>query len=87
MPNGGVDLWFNNFKSYLEHLSEGDPMYVKPPYDEFPISNVVCINADVKILKALVGNILVDISANKGGGVGALCFLEEVDQIIGMILW
>jgi hypothetical protein len=40
-------------------------------------------NQQVKILKVLVGNILVDISANKAGGIGALCFLEEVDRVCG----
>ena len=46
---------------------------------QFSFSN----NQQVKILKVLVGNILVDSSANKAGGIGALCFLEEVDRVCG----
>ena len=76
VKEGNIDQWFVQVKTVMEKLAnEGEDA-------EYPISNVMCINADVKILKALVGNILVDISVNKMGGIAALCFLEEVDRFI-----
>ncbi|KAE8660503.1 hypothetical protein F3Y22_tig00116951pilonHSYRG00291 [Hibiscus syriacus] len=40
------------------------------------------IQAEVKIIKCLVQNIVVDISFNQLGGLCTLCFLEEVDLLI-----
>ncbi|KAL5698595.1 hypothetical protein ACHQM5_029613 [Ranunculus cassubicifolius] len=36
----------------------------------------------VKLVKCLVENIVVDISFNQLGGLCTLCFLEEVDHLI-----
>ncbi|XP_042505670.1 uncharacterized protein LOC122082274 [Macadamia integrifolia] len=41
------------------------------------------IHADVKLVKCLVQNIVVDISFNQVGGLCTLCFLEEIDNLIG----
>ncbi|KAJ0770228.1 putative polymerase, nucleotidyl transferase domain, Nucleotidyltransferase superfamily [Helianthus annuus] len=39
----------------------------------------------VKIIKCLVENIVVDISFNELGGLCTLCFLEEVDHLISLV--
>ena len=41
------------------------------------------IHAQVKLLKCLVDNIVVDISFNQLGGLFTLNFLEEMDMQIG----
>ncbi|KAL6597496.1 hypothetical protein ACP70R_046936 [Stipagrostis hirtigluma subsp. patula] len=50
---------------------------------EFEVKDVQCINAEVKLVKCLVQNIVVDISFNQFGGLCTLCFLEKVDQVFG----
>ncbi|XP_044950101.1 uncharacterized protein LOC123399781 isoform X4 [Hordeum vulgare subsp. vulgare] len=47
---------------------------------EFEIKDVQYINAEVKLVKCFVQNIVVDISFNQIGGLYTLCFLEQVDQ-------
>lgn len=42
-----------------------------------------CLSIQVKLLKCLVDNIVVDISFNQLGGLCTLNFLEEVDQLVG----
>ncbi|KAH8516935.1 hypothetical protein H0E87_005045 [Populus deltoides] len=49
---------------------------------EFRVKEVQYIQAEVKIIKCLVENIVVDISFNQLGGLCTLCFLEEVDNLI-----
>ncbi|KAL5199140.1 hypothetical protein ABZP36_002652 [Zizania latifolia] len=41
------------------------------------------INAQVKLIKCAIKNIVVDISFNQIGGVSTLCFLELVDREVG----
>ncbi|KAL5197187.1 hypothetical protein ABZP36_000699 [Zizania latifolia] len=41
------------------------------------------INAQVKLIKCIIKNIVVDISFNQIGGVSTLCFLELVDREVG----
>uniref|UniRef100_A0A2P2M8I0 Uncharacterized protein MANES_01G247200 n=2 Tax=Rhizophora mucronata TaxID=61149 RepID=A0A2P2M8I0_RHIMU len=48
----------------------------------FRVKEVQYIQAEVKIIKCLVENIVVDISFNQLGGLCTLCFLEEVDNLI-----
>ncbi|PKA57629.1 DNA polymerase sigma subunit [Apostasia shenzhenica] len=50
---------------------------------EFEIKDVQYIHAEVKLVKCLVQNIVVDISFNQIGGLCTLCFLEQVDRLIG----
>ncbi|CAM0152456.1 unnamed protein product [Urochloa decumbens] len=51
---------------------------------EFEVKDVQYINAaEVKLVKCLVQNIVVDISVNQIGGLCTLCFLEKVDQNFG----
>lgn len=50
---------------------------------EFEVKDVQFIHAEVKLVKCLVQNIVVDISFNQIGGLCTLCFLEQVDRLIG----
>ncbi|XP_030926430.1 uncharacterized protein LOC115953086 isoform X3 [Quercus lobata] len=50
---------------------------------EFVVKDVQMIRAEVKLVKCLVQNIVVDISFNQLGGLCTLCFLEKVDRLIG----
>ncbi|XP_022632068.1 uncharacterized protein LOC106778868 [Vigna radiata var. radiata] len=49
---------------------------------QFQVKEVKYIEAKVKIIKCLVENFVVDISFNQIGGLGTLCFIEEVDNLI-----
>ncbi|KAL6896619.1 hypothetical protein ACP4OV_007191 [Aristida adscensionis] len=50
---------------------------------EFEVKGITFINAEVKLIKCVVENIVVDVSFNQIGGVSTLCFLELVDRKIG----
>ncbi|VFQ69632.1 unnamed protein product [Cuscuta campestris] len=50
---------------------------------EFIVKDVQLIRAEVKLVKCIIQNIVVDISFNQIGGLCTLCFLEQVDHLIG----
>ncbi|XP_040385834.1 uncharacterized protein LOC102710836 isoform X3 [Oryza brachyantha] len=50
---------------------------------ELEIKGLQFINAEVKLIKCVIENIVVDISFNQIGGVSTLCFLELVDRKVG----
>lgn len=50
---------------------------------EFVVKDVQHIGAEVKIVKCIVQNIVVDITFNQIGGLSTLCFFEQVDRLIG----
>ena len=49
----------------------------------FEITDVFCIDAEVKIVKCFVGDLAVDISVNQVGGFSSLGFFEEMDVLVG----
>lgn len=84
LPDGDIDLsaiganthdFIKDIASLLE--SEG-----KNSSAEFVVKDVQLIGAEVKLVKCMVQNLVVDISVNQIGGLGTLCFLEQVDRII-----
>ncbi|MCL7038504.1 hypothetical protein MKW94_016444 [Papaver nudicaule] len=87
LPDGDIDLtafsdnpnvkdtWANEVRIMLENEEKSDSA-------EFRVKEVQYIQAEVKIIKCLVENIVVDISFNQLGGLCTLCFLEEVDHLI-----
>ncbi|XP_021766576.1 uncharacterized protein LOC110731027 isoform X1 [Chenopodium quinoa] len=87
LPDGDIDLTafcaFNFEEAFANDvysvLVEAD----HNPASEFVVKDVQYIRAEVKLVKCLVQNIVVDISFNQIGGLCALCFLEEVDRLIG----
>ncbi|CAK9230266.1 unnamed protein product [Sphagnum jensenii] len=87
LPDGDIDLtalsqhgelketWAEDVHSALRKAE-------KDSKAEFRVKEVQYIHAEVKIIKCLVENIVVDISFNQTGGLCTLCFLEEVDRCI-----
>ncbi|KAI4307136.1 hypothetical protein L6164_030355 [Bauhinia variegata] len=87
LPDGDIDLtafsnnqnWKDNWASEVRDILESEE---KSKDAEFRVKDVQYIQAEVKIVKCLVENIVVDISMNQLGGLCTLCFLEEVDKLI-----
>ncbi|XWS32056.1 hypothetical protein CRYUN_Cryun23aG0128200 [Craigia yunnanensis] len=87
LPDGDIDLtvfsknqnlkdtWAHQVRDILENEDKNENA-------EFRVKEVQYIQAEVKIIKCLVENIVVDISFNQLGGLCTLCFLEEVDLLI-----
>ncbi|KAK9147287.1 hypothetical protein Scep_006044 [Stephania cephalantha] len=87
LPDGDIDLtafsenqtlketWANEVRIMLENEEKSETA-------EFRVKEVQYIQAEVKIIKCLVENIVVDISFNQLGGLCTLCFLDEVDHLI-----
>ncbi|KAL0460361.1 UNVERIFIED_CONTAM: hypothetical protein Slati_0663300 [Sesamum latifolium] len=50
---------------------------------DFEVKDTQFIDAEVKLVKCLVRNIVIDISFNQLGGLSTLCFLEQVDRLVG----
>ncbi|XP_057484694.1 uncharacterized protein LOC130771094 [Actinidia eriantha] len=50
---------------------------------EYEVKDTQFIDAEVKLVKCLVQNIVIDISFNQLGGLCTLCFLEQVDRLVG----
>ncbi|KAJ1298248.1 hypothetical protein BS78_01G439200 [Paspalum vaginatum] len=87
LPDGDIDVtafsnseelkevWANLVRDALEYEEKNENA-------EFHVKEVQYIQAEVKIIKCLVENIVVDISFNQVGGLCTLCFLEEIDNLI-----
>ncbi|KAL0921802.1 hypothetical protein M5K25_008911 [Dendrobium thyrsiflorum] len=87
LPDGDIDLtafnkdedmkdnWANEVREVLENEERSESA-------DFRVKEVQYIQAEVKIIKCLVENIVVDISFNQVGGLCTLCFLEEIDHLI-----
>ncbi|XP_041001969.1 uncharacterized protein LOC121247639 isoform X4 [Juglans microcarpa x Juglans regia] len=87
LPDGDIDLttfsknqnmketWAHLVRDILENEEKNENA-------EFHVKEVQYIQAEVKIIKCLVENIVVDISFDQLGGLCTLCFLEEVDHLI-----
>ncbi|KDP22776.1 hypothetical protein JCGZ_00363 [Jatropha curcas] len=87
LPDGDIDLTaFGGMN--VEEVLANDVCSVLEREDknrtaEFIVKDVQLIRAEVKLVKCLVQNIVVDISFNQLGGLCTLCFLEKVDRLIG----
>ncbi|KAF5737282.1 hypothetical protein HS088_TW13G00161 [Tripterygium wilfordii] len=87
LPDGDIDLTaFGCFN--VDEALASDVCSVLEREDqngaaEFIVKDVQLIRAEVKLVKCLVQNIVVDISFNQLGGLCTLCFLEQVDLLIG----
>ncbi|XP_004985241.1 uncharacterized protein LOC101755004 isoform X2 [Setaria italica] len=87
LPDGDIDVtafsnsedlnetWANLVRDVLEREEKSENA-------EFHVKEVQYIQAEVKIIKCLVENIVVDISFNQVGGLCTLCFLEQIDNLI-----
>ncbi|KAK0592027.1 hypothetical protein LWI29_012180 [Acer saccharum] len=85
LPDGDIDLTAlsphnleEDLATNLCNILEGEGQDT-----EFEVKDVQHVHAQVKIVKCNVKDIPVDISFNQMAGLAALCFLEQVDQLIG----
>uniref|UniRef100_A0A7N0VK41 Polymerase nucleotidyl transferase domain-containing protein n=1 Tax=Kalanchoe fedtschenkoi TaxID=63787 RepID=A0A7N0VK41_KALFE len=87
LPDGDIDLTaLSSTKTEHALASEIRAVLEKRQYEKaghYEIHDVQFIDAEVKLVKCLVQNIVVDISFNQLGGICTLCFLEQVDRLIG----
>ncbi|XP_057979382.1 uncharacterized protein LOC131165515 isoform X2 [Malania oleifera] len=86
LPDGDIDLTTLSFENVEEDLMRDICNVLEKEAQknsEFQVMDVQYIRAQVKIVKCTVQNIAVDISFNQMAGLCALCFLEQVDQLIG----
>ncbi|XP_034704326.1 uncharacterized protein LOC117928550 isoform X1 [Vitis riparia] len=86
LPDGDIDLTAlcpendeEDFARDVCTLLEGE----RQMGSEFRVEDISYIRAKVKIVKCMVQDISVDISFNQTGGLSTLCFLEQIDIIIG----
>ncbi|OWM81638.1 hypothetical protein CDL15_Pgr007676 [Punica granatum] len=87
LPDGDIDLTAFAGMNAEEALAN-DVFAVLDREDmngnaEFVVKDVQLIRAEVKLVKCIIQNIVVDISFNQLGGLCTLCFLEQVDRLIG----
>ncbi|KAH0459218.1 hypothetical protein IEQ34_012032 [Dendrobium chrysotoxum] len=87
LPDGDIDLTTVGFPNIEDALAANVRSVLEVQAHnkdaEFEVKDVQLIHAEVKLVKCLVQNIVVDISFNQIGGLCTLCFLEQVDRLIG----
>ncbi|KAL3818791.1 hypothetical protein ACJIZ3_004696 [Penstemon smallii] len=86
LPDGDIDLTAFGVANVEDSLAEDMKFVLENEENndsEFVVKDVQLIRAEVKIVKCIVQNIVVDISSNQIGGLSTLCFLEKVDRFIG----
>lgn len=87
LPDGDIDLTIFSDNEKLKD-SWTDKVYRVMKEDEknenaeFHVKEVQLIMAQVKVIKCLVEDTVVDITFHQTGGLRALCFLEEMDHLI-----
>jgi DNA polymerase sigma len=74
---GLKDSWAVKLQMKLEEDQRGNA------YAPVRIQDVQVINAEVKLLKCVVQDIVVDVSYQQIGGLCTLAFLERVDRLAG----
>ncbi|KAL2470908.1 PAP/OAS1 substrate-binding domain superfamily [Abeliophyllum distichum] len=87
LPDGDIDLTALKSLNVEESLArdvlvilQGEQLNENAEYE---VKDAQFIDAEVKLVKCLVQNIVVDISFNQLGGLSTLCFLEQVDRLVG----
>ncbi|KAM1595305.1 hypothetical protein PS2_001568 [Malus domestica] len=86
LPDGDIDLTALCRPNLMEGLARKICAILRsrqPQDSEFQIKDVHYIRARVKVVKFFVNNMAIDISFNQTAGLNTLCFLEQVDQLIG----
>ncbi|KAK8933440.1 hypothetical protein KSP39_PZI015257 [Platanthera zijinensis] len=82
LPDGDIDLTVFGENEDLKGIRKVLENEEKSENAKFCVKEVQYIQAEVKIIKCLVENIVVDISFNQVGGLCTLCFLEQIDHLI-----
>ncbi|KAK9153416.1 hypothetical protein Sjap_000896 [Stephania japonica] len=87
LPDGDIDLTALCIQNVEDALASDVRAVLEREeqnkISEFEVKDIQYIHAEVKLVKCLVQNIVVDISFNQLGGLCTLCFLEQVDRLIG----
>ncbi|KAI3450246.1 hypothetical protein Pfo_006911 [Paulownia fortunei] len=87
LPDGDIDLTALKGPNAEESLAHDVFALLqreeKNENAEFQVKDTQFIDAEVKLVKCLVRNIVIDISFNQLGGLSTLCFLEQVDRLVG----
>ncbi|KAL3530970.1 hypothetical protein ACH5RR_010292 [Cinchona calisaya] len=86
LPDGDIDLTVFGSPSAEEYWAS-DVLFVLQREEqnenaEYEVKDTQLIDAEVKLVKCLVQNIVIDISFNQLGGLCSLCFLEQVDRLV-----
>ncbi|KAK1271818.1 hypothetical protein QJS04_geneDACA005863 [Acorus gramineus] len=86
LPDGDIDLTAVCNSGFEESLAIDVRSVLEAEEQnkdsEFEVKDVQYIHAEVKLVKCLIQNIVVDISFNQIGGLCTLCFLEKIDRLI-----
>ncbi|MCE0482565.1 hypothetical protein HAX54_041424 [Datura stramonium] len=87
LPDGDIDLTALS-NNYCEARLAHDVLAVLQEEEnrenaEFDVKDTQFIDAEVKLVKCLVQNFVIDISFNQLGGLCSLCFLEQIDRLVG----
>ncbi|VAI05878.1 unnamed protein product [Triticum turgidum subsp. durum] len=87
LPDGDIDLTVIGNTSCGSTLID-DVYYILGSGEEngdaeFEVKDLEHIDAEVRLIKCTIGNIIVDISFNQTGGICAVSFLELVDRKVG----
>eukprot|EP00850_Spirogloea_muscicola_P011244 SM000069S20681 [mRNA] locus=s69:122724:128213:- [translate_table: standard] len=69
------DIWAYELKRVLDNE-------MRNPGALYKVTGVVLVEAKVRLIKCCIEGIMVDISFDQLGGLGTLCFLEQVDRLI-----
>ncbi|CAA0836210.1 PAP/OAS1 substrate-binding domain superfamily [Striga hermonthica] len=87
LPDGDIDLTTfggaNVEDTFAEDMRAILQEEEKNTSSEFVVKDVQLVRAEVKLVKCIVQDIVVDVSFNQIGGLCTLCFLEQVDRLIG----
>ncbi|CAK9142709.1 unnamed protein product [Ilex paraguariensis] len=86
LPDGDIDLTALSSPDVEESLGR-DVLAVLQAEEmnkeaEYEVKDTHFIDAEVKLVKCLVRNIVIDISFNQLGGLCTLCFLEQIDRLV-----
>ncbi|XP_055830174.1 uncharacterized protein LOC129899290 [Solanum dulcamara] len=87
LPDGDIDLTVFGSPIIEETLAR-DVLAVLQEEElkdntEYDVKDPQFIDAEVKLVKCIVRNTVIDISFNQLGGLCTLCFLEQVDRLVG----
>ncbi|CAI9288190.1 unnamed protein product [Lactuca saligna] len=87
LPDGDIDLTVLSTPNLDENLPREVLRVLQEEEQngntEFILKDTQFIDAEVKLVKCLVQDIVIDISFNQLGGLCTLCFLEQVDRLVG----
>ncbi|MCE5165767.1 hypothetical protein HAX54_012185 [Datura stramonium] len=87
LPDGDIDLTVFG-SAIIEDTLARDVLAVLQEEElkenaEYDVKDPQFIDAEVKLVKCIVQNTVIDISINQLGGLCTLCFLEQVDRLVG----